>query len=61
MNTDEGQMNAAVIIRDAAENNLRAANIFADAVRELTMLIGSGYGNNVEQIIELLRQKLPTP
>jgi hypothetical protein len=52
MLSDEGQLQAAVIMREAAEKNERAANTFAESVNKLELLIGSGYGNNIEKLLE---------
>lgn len=53
MNSEE-MMRAAHIMGNAAEEMRRAANDFDNAVHMLSQLIGSGYGNNIERLIEQL-------
>lgn len=55
MISDEGQQRAANTMREAAELNLRAANLISDSIHQLTGLIGQGYGTNLDQIIEQLK------
>ena len=55
MNSEE-MMRAACIMREAAETNLRAANMVNDSVNQLQVLIGQGYGNNMDLLIEQLQK-----
>ena len=56
----EGIERAARMLRDATENASRVADRMEDVTHRLTVLLGSGYGNNVERLIELL-EKQQTP
>lgn len=60
MISDEGQRHAAELMNQAAETNLRAANFMYDCTGRLERLLGCGYGNNVEALIEELK-KLNNP
>jgi len=54
--TDEGLREAAGAMRDAAQCNRLAAETFREAVYQLNVLIGQGYGNNLEQLLEVLKK-----
>ena len=54
MISDEGQRQAASTMRDAAEMNLRAADMIQQAVFTLQTLIGEGYGNAVSRLVQQL-------
>lgn len=56
MTTDEGQLRAAVIMRDAAEKAASAADRIETAVHRLGVMIEDGYGGNVPRLIELLER-----
>lgn len=56
MISDEGQKSAAYTMSSAAELNMRAANIMSESVHTLQILLGEGYGNNIEQLIAELRR-----
>lgn len=43
-------------MRDAAQCNRLAAETFREAVYQLNVLIGQGYGNNLEQLLEVLKK-----
>ena len=57
MISDEGQMHAANSMRDAADTMKRAADSIEESVRQLTFLVGAGYGNPLEQLVEELKSK----
>jgi len=50
----EGAERAARRLESAAESAHRAADRLEEVTRQLTVLVGSGYGNNVETLIEKL-------
>jgi len=52
--SSEEMARAARSINDAAEEMRKAVGQFDDAVYRLGQLFGSGYGNNVERLIEQL-------
>ena len=56
MISDEGQMKAACIIRDAADSASRAADRMEEASRRIAVLLEDGYGGNGLLLIELLQQ-----
>jgi hypothetical protein len=56
MISDEGQMNAARVMRDAAEMNQRAANDIAESVRQMQMLFDAGYGGTAPRLLEELEK-----
>ena len=56
MLSDEGQMRAAIIMRDAAETAARAAATTEEAARRIAALLENGYGGNGCRLIELLEQ-----
>ncbi len=53
----EGMQTAARRMNEAADNFTRAADRMEESVNRLTMLLGQGYGNNLEKIIQLLEEK----
>lgn len=54
MITDEGQMNAALIMRDSANEARRAADKMEDAARQIAVLLEDGYGGNGLLLLEAL-------
>ena len=54
MRTDEGMMNAARVMRDAAETNQQAADRIEEAVRQMQMIFDAGYGGTATQLLEKL-------
>lgn len=56
MVSDEGQMRAACIARDAAADSLRAAHIMQESVLALRVLLEDGYGGNGAMLLEHLRR-----
>ena len=54
--SDEGQMRAAIIIRDAAAEMTRAADRMESASHRIGLLLEDGYGGNGLRLIELLDQ-----
>jgi hypothetical protein len=56
MISDEGQFRAACEMVNAAQQNLRAANLFSESVQQLGFLLGQGYGKNLEILIEELKK-----
>lgn len=56
MVSDEGQMKAARIARDAAAEMQRAASEMTQAVMDLKMLLADGYGGNGVMLLEELRK-----
>ena len=54
MISDEGQMNAARVMRDAAETSRRAADDIAEAVRQMQMIFDAGYGGTAPRLLEEL-------
>ncbi len=56
MISDEGQRSAAYTMQSAAELNMRAANEFSESVRQLQLLLGQGYGTNIDALIDALRE-----
>jgi len=57
----EGMERAARRMHDAAESASRSAERFEEAVRRLSVLVDSGYGNNVERLIQLLEKQEEEP
>ena len=55
MISDEGQMQAARVMRDAADKTMRAAEIMDEASRALRVLLEDGYGGNGLLLLEALR------
>ena len=55
MISDEGQLRAAYVARDAAAEMTRAASEMSEAVRQLQFLLADGYGGNGVQLLEELR------
>lgn len=51
----EDMHRAARRMEDAAKEATQAADRLEEAVRQMRLLTDSGYGNNVETLIELLR------
>ena len=56
MTSDEGMMNAARVMRDAAELNQRAADRIEEAVRQMQMLFDAGYGGTASRLLEELEK-----
>ena len=56
MVSDEGQLRAACIARDAAAEMQRAASEMSQAVMDLKMLLADGYGGNGVMLLEELRK-----
>lgn len=54
MLSDEVLARASRAIQDAADTQLRAAGTIAEAVQQLQGLLGHGYGNLAERLVELL-------
>lgn len=54
MNTDEGQMHAALVMREAADMNQRAADRIEEAVRQMNMIFDAGYGGVAPRLLEKL-------
>ncbi len=55
MISDEGQMHAACIMRDAADKAQRAASTMSEAARQIEVLLADGYGGNGAMLLEALR------
>lgn len=60
MLSDEGMRSAACDMSRASSEMLRAANMISESVNTLQVLMGQGYGNNLEQLLEELK-KLNNP
>jgi hypothetical protein len=56
MTSDEGMMNAARVMRDAAETNQRAADRIEEAVRQMQILFDAGYGGTAPRLLEELEK-----
>ena len=56
MTSDEGMMNAARMMRDAAELNQRAADRIEEAVRQMQVLFDAGYGGTAPRLLEELEK-----
>lgn len=56
MISDEGQIKAAVMMRDAAEANQRAAEIMQAAAHRMSLLLDNGYGGNGLLLLEALQK-----
>ena len=56
MQTDEGMMNAARVMRDAAERNQNAAADMAEAVRQMKMIFDLAYGGVAPMLLEELQK-----
>lgn len=56
MLSDEGLSSAASRMEDAAERIRVAADNFAETVNRLERLIGVGYGNNIERLLQQLEE-----
>ena len=54
--SDEGMMNAARAMRDAAETNQRAADRIEEAVRQMQMLFDAGYCGTAPRLLEELEK-----
>ena len=54
MQTDEGMMNAAIVMRDAARMNQQAADNMAESVRRMNMIFDAGYGGVAPRLLEEL-------
>jgi len=50
--SDEGQMRAACVMRDAAETNQRAADRIEEAVRQMQIIFDAGYGGTAPRLLE---------
>ena len=61
MISDEGQMRAACIARDAAAEMQRAASEMTQAVMDVKMLLADGYGGNGVMLLEELRNYREQP
>lgn len=61
MISDEGQLRAARIMRDAADSAQAAASIISEATHQITMLLADGYGGNGIMLLEALRQQNAAP
>lgn len=55
MISDQGQLQAAVIMRDASETNRRAAEMMQEACQQMRMLLEDGYGGNGLLLLETLK------
>ena len=56
MTSDEGMMNAARVMREAAATNQRAADCIAESVRQMQMLFDAGYGGTAPRLLEELEK-----
>lgn len=56
MTSDEGMMNAARVMRNAAEMNQQAADRIEEAVRQMQMLFDAGYGGTAPRLLEELEK-----
>ena len=56
MTSDEGMLNAARVMRDAAETNRQAADRITEAVRQMQMLFDAGYGGTAPRLLEELEK-----
>ena len=56
MTTDEGQMRAACVMRDAADNNHREADRIEESVRQMNMIFDAGYGGTAPRLLEALEK-----
>jgi len=56
MTSDEGMMNAASVMRDAAETNQRAADRIEEAVWQMQILFDAGYGGTAPRLLEELEK-----
>ena len=56
MTSDEGMMNAARVMRDAAETNQRAADRIEESVRQMQLLFDAGYGGTAPRLLEELEK-----
>lgn len=56
MQTDEGMMNAAIVMRDAARMNQNAADCIAESVRQMQMIFDAGYGGVAPKLLEELEK-----
>lgn len=56
MISDEGQMDAARVMRDAAEKNQRAADSIEESVRKLQVLLDPSYGGSASRLLEELEK-----
>ena len=56
MTSDEGMMNAARVMRDAAATNQRAADRIEEAVRQMQILFDAGYGGTAPRLLEELEK-----
>lgn len=56
MISDEGMMNAAIVMRNAAETNQRAADRIEEAVRQIQMLFDAEYGGTAPRLLEELEK-----
>lgn len=54
MTSDEGMMNAARVMRDAAELNQRAADRIEEAVWQMQILFDAGRGGTAPRLLEEL-------
>lgn len=59
MITDEGQLYAARVMKEAADKAAYAAGVMEEAARRIAVLLEDGYGGNGVRLIELL-EKQPT-
>ena len=55
--SDEGQMQAAYIMRDAANKTDHAASTIEEAARRIAVLLEDGYGGNGLLLVKLLQKE----
>jgi hypothetical protein len=55
MFTDEGQMRAACVMRDAAELNAKSADRIEEALRQIQMIFDPAYGGTAAQLLDKLK------
>ncbi len=53
--SDEGQMNAACLMRDAADRMARSADRIEEATRQISMLFDGAYGGTASQLLDALQ------
>ena len=53
--TDEGMMNAAYVIREAARENHRTSDRIEEAVRQMSIIFDVDYGGAAPKLLELLQ------
>ncbi len=59
MISDENQLKAAYTMADAAEKMRLAADQIDQASQRFERLLGVGYGNNIDRLIEALEKARP--